>query len=85
MVNTKNPLFYPDCQCDGNRFRRDCSLDNRGFQQYIRMSGEICSALYRASPAEDASADVLLNRAQLLSSILIEPAQIDIAATARML
>ena len=38
------------------------------------MRGEICSALYRASPAEDASADVLL------SSILIEPAKIDIAA-----
>jgi hypothetical protein len=71
-----DPFCSVACSCDAGSYGQDCSLSAADFAFYRSMREDMCHSLYRAAAVQDVTSDVLLNRAQLLGSILADPSQI---------
>lgn len=78
--SSNDPFCSATCACEGGRYGSDCALTAAEFEYHKNMRQSMCASLLRAAAAQDVSADVLLNRAELLSNLLIDPSQVSLPA-----
>ena len=71
---------YATCTCDAGRFGRDCSLDSSDFAEFRAMRERLCHSVQLATTFQDVTEDVLLDRGQLLSNLLVDPNQVSLSA-----
>ena len=71
----------PRCLCQGGFFGRDCSIRTLTyFNQWIAVRTALCFSLLRLGSLEDVTNEVLVSRVSTLTWLLLEPAQLTLAA-----
>lgn len=76
-----NPNCFASCQCNANRYSRDCSLSSFGsFSQAVQVREQLCLTLFSLLNIQNLNADVLANRASTIAGLFLDMSEVTDAA-----